>query len=369
MITEIQLDDFKAHTDTRVPLERFTVLMGDNGVGKTSVLEAVHLLGQAFDLKKGLFGTVREHEQLFSGPRDLKWLTRSGANQPLRLRTTVASGKWAELVGAKAADLRDVRILWGQGDTTIEFASKLGYTQAPPDVTVARGSVVLRLEARALAEPSTSDEEQPRIEADGTGLATVLKELKATQLDRFQEFEAAARRVLPELEKVSFERVKRQRSSVRPVRVENETVSLSHTEDFIADGLLLQFKGTAPLPAHAASEGTLLTLGLLAFLHGQHTPKVVLLDDIERGLHPRARRELVTTIRAILREKKDVQVIATSHSPYLVDSFEPKEIVVLSRVEGKVLARRLADHPDKKLLASLTPGEFLTASGSDWFGL
>jgi len=33
MITEVQLTNFRAHEDTRVPLERFTVLMGDNSVG------------------------------------------------------------------------------------------------------------------------------------------------------------------------------------------------------------------------------------------------------------------------------------------------------------------------------------------------
>ena len=41
MITSIRLQNFKGHRDTTVPLGRLTVLVGPNGSGKTSVLEAL----------------------------------------------------------------------------------------------------------------------------------------------------------------------------------------------------------------------------------------------------------------------------------------------------------------------------------------
>jgi AAA15 family ATPase/GTPase len=44
MIDKIRLRNFKGHLDTTVPLGRFTVLVGDNASGKTSVLEALSLL-------------------------------------------------------------------------------------------------------------------------------------------------------------------------------------------------------------------------------------------------------------------------------------------------------------------------------------
>ena len=43
MIESIRLVDFKGHRDTTVPLGRLTVLVGDNGAGKTSVLEALRI--------------------------------------------------------------------------------------------------------------------------------------------------------------------------------------------------------------------------------------------------------------------------------------------------------------------------------------
>jgi recombinational DNA repair ATPase RecF len=43
MITQFHLQDFKAHRDTRLALKQFTMLVGDNASGKTSVLQALYL--------------------------------------------------------------------------------------------------------------------------------------------------------------------------------------------------------------------------------------------------------------------------------------------------------------------------------------
>ena len=43
MIESIRIQDFKGHRDTSVRLGRLTVLVGPNGSGKTSVLEALRL--------------------------------------------------------------------------------------------------------------------------------------------------------------------------------------------------------------------------------------------------------------------------------------------------------------------------------------
>ncbi len=46
MITQFRLENFKAHRDTILALGPFTVLVGDNASGKTSVLEALRLPGE-----------------------------------------------------------------------------------------------------------------------------------------------------------------------------------------------------------------------------------------------------------------------------------------------------------------------------------
>lgn len=375
MIRELVLENFRGHESTKVQLEQFTLLVGDNGVGKTSTLESIRFLS----------GILRGEQ-----PRDLPEDQASGLARSRRSGTVsvrvdgwLAGDRtwWLKLDAAELTESDLIEVSWqiaGSGEYSVkvlDLKSKGSLYETYPPLEIGihlLDTELLEFEARLLAAPSTSDDEVPRIGTDGRGLATALQHLKVTDQKRFEQFQLAARAVVPNLEEVLFTRVKQTRKRIEQVRVENEIIELPRTEPFIAEGLSFRFLGTDALPASCASEGTLLALGLLAYLHMPNAPRLVLIDDIDHGFHPRAQGELVRAIRAVLAAQPDAQVIATSHSPYLVDAFEPKEVVVLSREEaggGKVLARRLADHPDKKLVRSLTTGEFLTASGKGWFGL
>jgi AAA15 family ATPase/GTPase len=42
MIHKVRIQNFKSLRDVNIELERFTVFVGANGSGKTSVLEAIH---------------------------------------------------------------------------------------------------------------------------------------------------------------------------------------------------------------------------------------------------------------------------------------------------------------------------------------
>src|SRR5262249_39125845 len=45
-ITKLRLHNFKGHRETSLVLPRFAILVGDNGSGKTTVLEAVKMVGE-----------------------------------------------------------------------------------------------------------------------------------------------------------------------------------------------------------------------------------------------------------------------------------------------------------------------------------
>jgi predicted ATPase len=135
----------------------------------------------------------------------------------------------------------------------------------------------------------------------------------------------------------------------------------------MADELVLDFKDAPGLPAHAASEGTLIVLGILCAMFSPSHPNLILLDDIDRALHPKAQHDLVAGIRTALAAAPNLQIVATTHSPYLVDALQPEEVVVLARrQDGAVAAKRLSEHPKARMLDVLTTGEFWTAEGEDW---
>ena len=59
------------------------------------------------------------------------------------------------------------------------------------------------------------------------------------------------------------------------------------------------------------------------------------LDDIDHGLHPKAQWDLLKQLRRLLAQYPDLQIVATSHSPDLVDELDPSEVVVMAlRADG-----------------------------------
>lgn len=371
MLASIDLENYRGHQNTKIPLDRFTLLVGDNGAGKSNVLNAAHYVGQVFK---------KDPKQIFSGERQLPLMAREGSDGPLKMSLTGKENDidWSfSLISEDKEKPEEMKYSWSYGEQKyeslplIDLLTAKDLARPPPPVRHAQSAVVLRLNAHQIAAPSTSDEEKPRIEYDGSGRATALQYLKLTDLETFQKLEAAIRKVVPALKAISFERVRKHELSFRWVTIDNERVQLPENRSYIADAVKLQFQDTAFLPAYVASEGTLLVLALLSFLHMPKRPRLFLLDDIGRGLHPRAQAQLVEAIREMLELQPTTQVLATTHSPYLADSFKPSEVVVLGRPapDGPVVARRLSEDPDQKLLKSLTTGEFLAASGKDWFAL
>lgn len=368
MLTAIELKNYRGHADTRVPLAGFTLLVGDNAVGKTSVLEAVSAVGRALTWDSELFfrgGTapefLRRHGAIGATEVTLRWSGPIESSLAFRLPATTQGFSASAIVfGGAAAPVveawRNLSLMEADAHAPPLLASLL---PAPS---------ILRLEPRRLAEPSTSEEVVPVLAQNGDGLATVLKHLKATDDARYKSLEAAACAVVPSLVALNFRRVQRSIQRSRVMTVDGQQVTVPEQVNLIADELLLKFTDTDWLPAHAASEGTLLTLGVLTRLYEPAAPRVLLLDDIDRALHPRAQGEFIARLRAALDQLPGTQIIATAHSPYLADHFEPEAVVVLGRPDGgPVVARRLSEHPDHRLRDAMTTGEFLTASGSGWF--
>jgi predicted ATP-binding protein involved in virulence len=119
------------------------------------------------------------------------------------------------------------------------------------------------------------------------------------------------------------------------------------------------------------SEGTLLVTALLTALMdttSSEGPQTLLIDDIDQGLHPKAQRDLVGLLRRIQEERKDLQIICTTHSPYVIDEMKAEEVILLhTDDEGIARAKKLSEHPDaERALQVLTTGEFWSAEGEDW---
>ena len=95
--------------------------------------------------------------------------------------------------------------------------------------------------------------------------------------------------------------------------------------------------------ADELSEGTLYFFALLCIINQPTPPKLLLLEEPEKGIHPRRIREVMDFIFR-LAEEKDIQIILTTHNEHVLDDFatRPESVFVFDKdEEGATYVRNL----------------------------
>ncbi|MGK3967653.1 AAA family ATPase [Sorangium sp. So ce118] len=351
----MRFKSFKCLADVTIELGRMTLLVGANASGKSSVLDGLHLLCQ--------LGAPRAYKPDAATHR--AGVVFSRAFSPERLRTWGQEGS-VRIEGSEAgvtALAVDVEPGFdGSFDRfMIEFlvGDRIERITLPDDFNNAGtffreldrrgfGHVVrLRLDASKVAG-FAKDAARPRVEHDGAGTAAVLAWLAEQRSPALDEIEADLRKVVPRARRF------------HPSRAEqgNDLGRL----------FALEMDSGARIAADLLSEGTLLTIGLLTVLHQPPVPRLVLLDDFDRALHPTAQKQLVLCVKSMLDLNPDLQFVCTTHSPYVLDLFEAEDVRVLrTDAKGLTHARRLTDHPEwADWKGTLKAGEFWSYVGEDW---
>jgi predicted ATPase len=366
--TRVVLENFKSHARTEISLRPLTVLVGPNSVGKTSVLEAIERVVDAGTPSMGWSARELPSVSLRRGESKsaVTLFDESDSTETRRLWLSRDDTTPGETGGQRA-------IGWQRGRASSEHADPTNRHRQPDRemvdaVQMMAGSCVrLRLESGALAAPSTISvgETTTTLLPNGKGLAGVLSLLRLFHPDRFDVVVECVRKLVPSLRAIRI-----QPTIFHEVRTVYDEQGDSEERTVTLDGAELRFDfvGARDIAASEVSEGTLIALGVLTMAHQSDDRRLILLDDLERALHPRAQRELIGMLRRIIADNAKLQIIATSHSPYLVDEFEPDEVIVLAqRKDGSSAARSLSEHPRvAQALEVLTTGEFLAAEEEAW---
>jgi hypothetical protein len=360
MFDAVRFHSYKCLADVTIELGRMTLLVGANASGKSSVLDGLHLLGQlgVFQASEDTSSAFRAGA-LFSGLRRPERLRTYGRSGALRIEASTGTGDAQSLALAVQAEPRSD----SAGEQfVVEIAAEGGGRRSatvPPAGNDQR-NVFHELEARGFGhvarlrlDPAkvagfALDSQQPRVEHDGAGTAAVIAWLAEQRTPELDAIEADLRRVVPRARRLL------------PERAEHE----KHLGRLFS----LEMEGGAKIPADLLSEGTLLTIGLLTVLHGRPAPRLVLLDDFDRALHPTAQKQLVACVKDMLARQPDLQFVCTTHSPYVLDLFEADDVRVLrADAQGFTRARRLTEHPEwAAWKETLKAGEFWSYVGEDW---
>lgn len=114
--------------------------------------------------------------------------------------------------------------------------------------------------------------------------------------------------------------------------------------------LLLRFNNRGfvdPFFAQEMSDGTLKVFAYLLLLEDPNPPPFICIEEPENGLYHKLLESLVAEFRAHATSKKhSSQVFVTTHQPYLVDALQPDEVWILEKGDdGFSTIRRASDHP------------------------
>jgi energy-coupling factor transporter ATP-binding protein EcfA2 len=363
MIQQVSFRNFKALRDVQMPLERLTVIVGPNSSGKTSILQGLSFLlrlASGAPVPESVFDALRTKG--VADPLEVMLELPEGDARVVMLPSDAPADVWPGV----EPDFRTPRwVFFVQGREGGE-AGAWQLLRACPNVArnLPRPALV-RFDASRLAEPHYSEQAIPTLGPDGTGLPSVLAAMALTYPDEFSWLQDDLRKVIPAVQRVRFERVPVHREEVTSHPLGGRELEGRY---YVGDSILFDMTGAKSVPAAQASEGTVLVLGLLTALQIPPQPNLLLIDDLGHGLHPRAQWDLVKVLRQVMEQRPDLQIVATTHSPLLLDEVRPSEVRLTAlKEDGSVACAAMTEHPDfGRWKGEFSAGEFWSVIGEKW---
>jgi predicted ATPase len=130
--------------------------------------------------------------------------------------------------------------------------------------------------------------------------------------------------------------------------------------------LLLAFTAQGhkePFYQQDMSDGTLKMLAYLSMMEDPSPLPLMGIEEPENGLHHQLLAVLAREFQNFARQSKGPQILITTHSPHFVDALHPEEVWILTKtLQGDSRINRAAD--DKKIVALYDEG---IPMGSLWF--
>lgn len=349
MIVKLHIKNFKAVADAEITLTPLHLLIGPNDSGKTSILEAIAALARSLDhsISDSFLGRWASTQLVHSGGTDNRVTFEASIANSVRgtYRLSCAFYEGNRSVMVKEASWNNKSIAIGNEATLTGYAdpkSVVGNPSYSPAVQL-RDAICpawyLRWSARNLALPATlSPQRHFRLAGNGFGLPTLLDDLLNDSRERFSELE---KRFCDQFSDVVGLQLRQEKAYDSPVDDPEETLQLK-----AGNGKQLYFalRSGGSIPAPQAAEGMLYTLAYLAIAYLPNPPKILLVEEPENGIHPARVREVVRLLRQMTEGAQGIQVIMSSHSPYLVDEMKPEEVTWCRREAGQVVTQRLDEN-------------------------
>jgi predicted ATPase len=339
---------FRRLAEVDLELRPLTVLIGANGVGKTSVLDALSILAssaqgnlnaavsemsglsammtydRASEVRFGISMTVPTYEPLDYSlslrPQGVAYLIEWETlrqKQFLHIDSHGTDIKYFEVDQGKL-----VRPNWEHNALESSLSQVPKLFRAPEEFRQRLASStfyhVLNVEPRSPVRLPQAMRPAPLPGKNGEDLVSSLYYLREAEPDRFEAVEDSLKAAFPGFKRLDFP----------PVAA--GTLAMTWRDSSFSK----------PMYMHQLSEGMLRFLWLAALLQGPGLTALTLLDEPEVSLHP----ELLNLLAGLLREAGHrTQIVVATHSDRLIRFLKPHEVVVMDSAEDGTSTLTWAD--------------------------
>lgn len=406
MLKELRLQHWKSFDNATLYIDPLTILIGTNASGKSNTLDALQYL-QRVASGIGIFQAINGDVSLPPIRGGMEWVCRKpkkefslelilggeAENQDYRYELSVqVNGARAEVFreeltllkyGPRSRTPKETRLFYTQpqeGNTPGIPAYFSTGTKGPGKrMDVSRSHIVLvqadalnlRKEVqdgvkRVLGQlqqifvfdpiPSHMRNYTPfseKLQADGSNIAGVLAALEPQRKEEVEQTLTEYLKALPErdIQRVWTEPVGKFQTDAMLYCDEGWSGTATHTVD-----------------ARGMSDGTLRYLAIVTAMLTRQTGSLLLIEEVDNGLHPSRAHVLVEMLRTLGRQR-GIDVIVTTHNPALLDAAGARMVPFITVVHrddrtGASLLTQLEDVEQlPKLMASGTLGR-LSSEGS-----
>ncbi|MDD5673369.1 MAG: AAA family ATPase [Chitinivibrionales bacterium] len=349
-LSSIRIKNFKAVRDSKtIKLTPLTVLIGNNGSGKSSLIEALETMQtiavQGIDTAMAPWhGFEHIWNQAASHEVSAKLKEQTRLSNPMGFAANgVHEGKKVKLDIELSLEPSKNKIILYENDRKSFGISRSGCIPVSNFTAMADKWQFMKLLPQNMFEPLPQKRTpgSVRLHKDGSNIAEYLQSIRDLDVSAFDGIIETLKFVLPYAE-------------------DFKPAITSELEKKIY--LLLSEKGIpTSLPGWLLSTGTVRILALLSVLRHPEPPPFIVIEEIENGLDPRTIHLFVEEIRSFVQEGAG-QVLITTHSPYLLDLLPLSSIITVERDKfGAPVFSRPADQEALvKWAKDFTPGKLYT---------
>jgi predicted ATP-binding protein involved in virulence len=352
-IDKLDIENFQLFANQSFEFhERFNLVVGVNGSGKTSLLRAlaVALGGWAHAYIKD----ERNHRPILDD--EIREVHADGRFDKTKFTQVKASGKAAVI--DRNRQKKEGFVIWSrsrtEGTETTKVVGSIQYGSYPTEYalnfgTLGNDALMFIDEGEKFALPLFAFYECDRIWKSAESIDAVeASKVKYSRFDAYRDcFHTGANHKQLGEWLLRNEMASAQKREDTPVLLSIRAAAKVALEgctgirfDFDESRVLVEFDNDRVVPFEHLSDGQRTMLGLFCDLARRaavlnphlggdaslHTKGVVLIDELDLHLHPRWQRQIIHGLSSLFPK---IQFICTTHSPFVIQALEVGKLIIL----------------------------------------